>query len=185
MSLYTWLWHAAVFVSSMQCSFCWDCSCWSIGSKKLASLPLEQCRSFCYRTFGVASGLWLVEWRTHVLALPVALVCISSCFHARVRMGGCVCIPGCTWGDFQSQDFLCCHCHTFAFLYISEFFILKGWAKAPSVCIWSQASLLKCLQSYVNKSAAVHVCARAQPSFLHSRGAASAEEAVSLNFSEF
>ncbi|XP_040824917.1 signal peptidase complex catalytic subunit SEC11A isoform X1 [Ochotona curzoniae] len=41
----------------MQCSFCWDCSCWSIGSKKLASLPLEQCRSFCYRTFGVASGL--------------------------------------------------------------------------------------------------------------------------------
>ena len=78
----------------------------------------------------VVGGMENTCWR-----FLVALICISLCFHARVRVGGCMCTTACTRGDFQSQNFICCHCHTFTFLYISEFFILKGWAKAPSVCI--------------------------------------------------
>nr|KAF6278985.1 SEC11-like protein A, signal peptidase complex subunit [Myotis myotis] len=103
----------------------WASSCWFIVSKKLPCCSWEV-PYFVLLMFAVDVGLWLAGWRTHTLAPPGSTGLHSFMFPPRVCMGRCACPTGHSPGDSQSQDFICCHCPTFAFLYISGFFILKG-----------------------------------------------------------
>lgn len=51
----------------------------------------------------------------HCFVFPHLRVCGRVHVHHGVHTGDC-----------QSQGFICRHCHSFTFLYIREFFILKG-----------------------------------------------------------
>lgn len=103
-----WLVLLCLFSSTL-CSFCWVYLCWSIVSKKSALLSWKMLYSlFLSVGSSCRSAVGGVE-STSVL---------PGCAGLHSFMFPCECVwagvrtTACTRGDFPSQIFTCCHCHT-------------------------------------------------------------------------